>query len=144
MKESPKKPVKKLVKKVTKKTVKKRVVRKVVKFRRPKKIVKKVLRRKSPTVFKRHNGNPIIDPDFNSFWESEAVFNPGAVVSGGRVHLFYRALGRDGVSRIVYASSRDGIHFDKRLAYPIYSLEYESPVLEKQSLASPAGRGYDR
>src|SRR3989344_3621711 len=144
MKESPKKPVKKLVKKVTKKTVKKRVVRKVVKFRRPKKIVKKVLRRKSPTVFKRHNGNPIIDPDYNSYWESEAVFNPGVVVSGERVHLFYRALGRDGVSRIGYASSGDGVHFDKRLAYPVYSLEYEPLIVGKQSLALPSEKVYDR
>ncbi len=38
----------------------------------------------------------------------------------GRVHLFYRALGRDGISRIGHASSGDGIHFDDRSPIPAY------------------------
>jgi predicted GH43/DUF377 family glycosyl hydrolase len=57
--------------------------------------------------------NPVLSPDPTRWWETEAVFNPGAVYHDGRVHLFYRALGRDGISRIGYASSRDGIHFER-------------------------------
>ena len=64
--------------------------------------------------------NPILRPDPNHWWESEAVFNPAAFVEGGRVHLLYRAMGGDGVSRIGYASSADGILFDERLPYPAY------------------------
>jgi predicted GH43/DUF377 family glycosyl hydrolase len=63
--------------------------------------------------------NPILSPTVLE-WESEAVFNPAAFMDNGRVHLLYRAMGPDGVSRIGYASSADGIHFDERLDYPVY------------------------
>lgn len=57
--------------------------------------------------------NPILAPNPAAWWESAAVFNPGAVYHDGRVHLFYRALGHDGVSRIGYAHSDDGINFTR-------------------------------
>ena len=63
--------------------------------------------------------NPVLSPDPGAWWESEAVFNPAAVYDNGKVHLFYRALWRDGISRVGYASSDDGIHFE-RLPYPVY------------------------
>lgn len=63
--------------------------------------------------------NPILRPGTNP-WTAEAVFNPAAAVLDGRTHLIYRAVGMDGVSRLGYASSADGIVFDKRLPYPIY------------------------
>jgi predicted GH43/DUF377 family glycosyl hydrolase len=63
-------------------------------------------------------------PDFiarpTHWWESEAVFNPAAFVLDNKVHLLYRAMGGDGISRIGYASSDDGIHFE-RLPYPVYA-----------------------
>lgn len=65
--------------------------------------------------------NPVLSPIASSWWESEAVFNPAAAYEDGRVHLLYRALGTDGVSRIGYASSADGIHFDERLPYPVFT-----------------------
>lgn len=63
--------------------------------------------------------NPIIRPGTTP-WTAEAVMNPAAAVIGGRTHLIYRAIGMDGVSRLGYASSEDGIVFDKRLPYPVY------------------------
>ena len=63
--------------------------------------------------------NPILRPGKNP-WTAEAVLNPAAAVIGGRTHLVYRAIGRDGVSRLGYASSPDGIIFDIRLPYPVY------------------------
>ncbi len=49
-------------------------------------------------------------------WAAKDVFNPGAVVHEGRVHLLVRAedeVGRyAGVSRIGLAISNDGLHFD--------------------------------
>lgn len=63
--------------------------------------------------------NPILRPGKNP-WTAEAVLNPAAVVLHGRTHLMYRAIGSDGVSRLGYASSRDGMVFDKRLPYPVY------------------------
>lgn len=71
--------------------------------------------------FARVSENPILSPTSENWWESAAVFNPAAFYSNGRVHLFYRAMGHDGVSRIGYASSPDGIHFDERLMYPVYA-----------------------
>lgn len=63
--------------------------------------------------------NPILRPGRHP-WNAEAVFNPGATVLDHRTHLVYRAVGTDGVSRLGYASSPDGILFDKRLPYPMY------------------------
>lgn len=63
--------------------------------------------------------NPILKPGTNP-WTAEAVMNPAAAVLGGRTHLIYRAIGMDGVSRLGYASSPDGITFDKRLSYPAF------------------------
>jgi len=49
-------------------------------------------------------------------WAAKDVFNPGAVVHGGRVHLLVRTeddVGRyAGVSRIGLATSDDGTHFE--------------------------------
>jgi predicted GH43/DUF377 family glycosyl hydrolase len=53
-------------------------------------------------------------------WTAEAVMNPAAAVLGNRTHLIYRAIGMDGVSRLGYASSTDGVLFDKILPYPVY------------------------
>jgi predicted GH43/DUF377 family glycosyl hydrolase len=63
--------------------------------------------------------NPILRPG-TSPWTAEAVLNPAAAVFDGRTHLIYRAIGMDGVSRLGYASSPDGVVFDKRFPYPIY------------------------
>jgi predicted GH43/DUF377 family glycosyl hydrolase len=47
----------------------------------------------------------------------------------------YRALGRDGISRIGYASSSDGAHFDVRLEYPVYDPHESSLAQAKESRA---------
>ncbi len=73
-----------------------------------------------PLLLTRLPDNPILKPLPEHWWESAAVFNPAAVYDGGRVHLFYRAMGGDGVSRIGYASSPDGINFDDRHPEPAY------------------------
>ncbi len=39
---------------------------------------------------------------------------------GGRVHLVYRAMGNDHISRLGYATSWDGYHFNERLPDPIF------------------------
>ncbi|MFA6432207.1 MAG: hypothetical protein WCV82_00055 [Candidatus Paceibacterota bacterium] len=69
----------------------------------------------------RHAHNPIISPSPHRDWESEGTFNPAAVKdSKGLIHLFYRAIGRDGLSRVGHATSRDGIHIDSRSPFPVY------------------------
>lgn len=79
-----------------------------------------------PSTFNRHGfaryaDNPIISPRPEFAWEAMATFNPAAIDLDGRVHLLYRAMGLDGTSTLGYAQSRDGIHIDERLPYPVYT-----------------------
>ncbi len=133
----PKKPIKIKVKtgvKTKKMPLKKKLRSTSVKGR--KKAVKVLKLRRSPR-------NPIIGPR-PYFWESQAVFNPAAIVLNGRVHLFYRALGEDGISRIGYTSSKDGINFDERLLWPVYFVEDVEKLEKHWPYTSPARPEYDR
>lgn len=70
---------------------------------------------------KRHTSNPILSPQQVRDWEHGGTFNPAAIKDDeGRVHLLYRAIGADGISRVGHASSRDGYVFDSRSMYPVY------------------------
>ena len=91
----------------------------------------------------RFKQNPILSPDPTHWWESQAVFNPAALMMGGRVHLLYRALGNDGISRIGYASSRDGIHFDERFPNPVYTAESVEEARAHYPFTSPARLTYN-
>jgi predicted GH43/DUF377 family glycosyl hydrolase len=68
----------------------------------------------------RFDGNPILEPKPEHWWESKAVFNPGAIYEDGKVHLVYRAIGDSDVSVMGYASSVGGFNIDERLHEPIY------------------------
>lgn len=70
---------------------------------------------------KRYTGNPVLEPTAN-WWESKAVFNCAVAASDGKIHLLYRAVGDDNISRFGYAWSLDGFNFE-RLPLPVY----ESP-----------------
>ncbi|MDD5530188.1 MAG: glycosidase [bacterium] len=73
-------------------------------------------------ILKRYKGNPILEPIFENSWEARMVYNCAALYEGGKVHLVYRARGVDGgVSRLGYASSKDGLHIDERLPEPIFT-----------------------
>jgi len=69
---------------------------------------------------KKFHGNPILKPISKHAWEKRAVFNAAALYVGGRVHILYRAVGNDGVSRLGYASSTDGYHIEERLSSPVF------------------------
>ncbi len=88
----------------------------------------------------RFTHNPILTPHPGHEWENEAVFNPAAIVDRGRVHLFYRALGFDGISRIGYAWSDDGFNFT-RVPDPVFAPDSCVPVRDVQTIASAR---YDR
>ena len=61
---------------------------------------------------------PVLMPDPTSDWECYNVFNPGVIYHNGLFHMFYRAQGLDWISRIGYAVSEDGIHWN-RLRQPV-------------------------
>jgi len=48
------------------------------------------------------------------------VFNATAIYADNKVHIVYRAMGNDGVSRLGYASSSDGYHIDERFPSPVF------------------------
>ena len=86
---------------------------------------KDLINKKTPKLIRAEN-NPIIKPVFYRDWETVGTFNPAAVKDDkGDVHIFYRAIGNDGVSRIGHARSVNGINFEDRSEYPIY---VSSPV----------------
>ena len=73
---------------------------------------------------KKFNGNPILAPREENGWEALQTFNPGAVYVGGKIHLIYRAVGEDWVSRFGYAATYDGFHVVEREPYPIYQRSF--------------------
>lgn len=76
----------------------------------------------------RYAGNPILASRKEYDWESGEVFNPAAFLSDdGMVHILYRAIGKNGLSTVGYANSRDGFSIYERLDAPIY---ISSPTLD--------------
>jgi predicted GH43/DUF377 family glycosyl hydrolase len=69
----------------------------------------------------RVSDQPILSPQGNGF-ESAGVFNPAVTRAGGRYVMLYRAQDRQGVSRIGFASSKDGVHFTRN-PQPVLSPE---------------------
>jgi predicted GH43/DUF377 family glycosyl hydrolase len=82
----------------------------------------------------RFEGNPILEPVEAHEWESRYVFNTAMVRLGGRIHYFYRAMGEDMVSRLGYASSKDGCRVDERLPHPVFE---PANSLEKYGCEDP-------
>ena len=70
-------------------------------------------------MFKRYEGNPILRPIKEHNWEAMCVFNAAVYYQEG-VHIVYRGMGFDKLSKLGYAFSRDGYKIDKRIAHPIY------------------------
>ncbi len=68
----------------------------------------------------RHPLNPpLFGPNPMHLWESRFVFNPAVVYDGELFHMLYRAQGEDMVSRMGYAVSLDGVHFN-RMERPVF------------------------
>jgi predicted GH43/DUF377 family glycosyl hydrolase len=69
--------------------------------------------------------NPTVSPLSYNEWEACGTFNPAALQDENGIHLFYRAVGTDGVSRIGYAHTSDGHIIDDRTSWPVYSPRYD-------------------
>ncbi len=82
----------------------------------------------------RFEGNPILKPIPSHDWESKYVFNPAMFSLEGKIFYLYRAIGSDNVSRLGYASSKDGFEINERLAHPIFE---PSNTLEKNGCEDP-------
>ncbi len=85
--------------------------------------------------------NPLLSPHGLNDWETHSVFNPGAFMDDeGAVHLLYRAIGLDGLSKIGHARSDDGKNFEKPYNYPVYHQTPSSTnvVDEREKKYNPA------
>ena len=72
-------------------------------------------------ILNRSEKNPIIISRPGHDWEVLGTFNPAVFQDENHVlHMFYRAIGKDGISRVGYAQSDDGISITKRLPYPVF------------------------
>jgi len=69
---------------------------------------------------RRFQNNPILEPVAMHSWESRRVFNAAAIALDKRVHILYRAMGNDGVSRLGYAATSDGYNINERLPLPVF------------------------
>ena len=78
---------------------------------------------------KRYSHNPILEPIGKHVWESSLVFNAAVFAANNRVHILYRAMGTDNISRIGLASSSDGYNIDERLPLPVFSPANEAECL---------------
>jgi predicted GH43/DUF377 family glycosyl hydrolase len=70
-----------------------------------------------------NDGRPILSPQGKGF-EARGVFNPAVIKSGDRFVMLYRAQDAQGISRLGYASSTDGVTF-RREPEPALSPEAE-------------------
>ena len=75
----------------------------------------------------KHLGNPIIAPRPTCGWEVNGTFNPGAILHDGTVHLLYRGVDENLISRLGYARITDGSQVVDRGTNPVLepSTEWE-------------------
>jgi beta-1,2-mannobiose phosphorylase / 1,2-beta-oligomannan phosphorylase len=89
--------------------------------------------------------NPILIADKSNWWESKAVFNCSVLNDGKTIHMLYRAIGEyeDYVSRIGYATSSDGLSFERKKEVALYPVaDYEKHGMEDPRLTSIDDRIY--
>ena len=67
-----------------------------------------------PLKLERVSNEPILRPRPHLPWENGAVFNCAVIHEDGVFHMYYRAVTPPNKSTIGYASSTDGIHFERR------------------------------
>lgn len=83
---------------------------------------------------RRYDRNPVLVPTDN-WWESQAVFNCAAALLDGEIHILYRAIGDDGISRFGHAVSVNGLDIARRDPLPIY--ESLGDELERLGVEDP-------
>jgi predicted GH43/DUF377 family glycosyl hydrolase len=71
--------------------------------------------------WKRVSETPIFSPQ-GTEWQSAGTFNPAVIIRNGKFVMLYRAQDARGTSRLGYAESGDGIHFE-RMSTPVLAAE---------------------
>ena len=111
-----------------KRVIKKKVAIKKEKITKKKRSIKKKQEKEATfSSISKAKSNPIIIPDSKTEWRAWQTFNPTAIYLNNKVHLLYRAVGNDGISRFGYANSTDGFHIDEHPTQPAYQEKIEIP-----------------
>jgi predicted GH43/DUF377 family glycosyl hydrolase len=76
------------------------------------------------------------------WWEKGGVLNPAAIEIGGKIHLLYRAVGNDHISRFGLAISEDGETFT-RFEDPIFEGDPNNPY-ERLGVEDPRATTFGR
>lgn len=92
----------------------------------------------------RFSGNPIITPRHGQNWEVDGTFNPGAVDARGAIHLLYRAVDANGISRLGYARALSATQISFRSSDPVLepSADWEEFGCEDPRITSLDGTFY--
>ena len=95
-------------------------------------------------TLRRSSSNPLLSPIADHDWENKYVLNCGAIRVGGGVHIFYRAVGDDRISRIGLAVTGDGVRIDERMPEPVFAPADDSEKMgcEDPRLIEMDGRIY--
>lgn len=113
-------------------------------LKRTKKPTKTKVKKPSALTLVKPIENPIISPNSRNGWESWQTFNPGTVLINDKVHFLYRAIGHDGISRLGYANSNDGLTINERHPEPAYEHVFSTskvPSFNIYSYSSGGGWG---
>jgi predicted GH43/DUF377 family glycosyl hydrolase len=88
--------------------------------------------------------NPIITSRQGHNWEINGTFNPGATIDGDIIHLLYRAVDSNMISRLGYAQTRNGVDIDIRSSDPVLSpsTEWEEFGCEDPRITKHDGKFY--
>ena len=89
-------------------------------------------------ILEKFEKNPVITPRSGLDWEAVGTFNPSVFQDREDLHLFYRALGSDGISRVGYAWSKDGLSFTRH-PFPVFEPSEGSGMPDANKTKEPIG-----
>lgn len=82
-------------------------------------------------LLKKYAGNPVLKPCAEREWESRCVLNPAVIYDDASEEfvMLYRAAGNDARHqiRLGLATSKDGVHFERRSENPIFESGHSEP-----------------
>ena len=92
----------------------------------------------------KYERNPIIAPRSSHDWEVNGTFNPGAIADGGLIHVLYRAVDLNGISRFGYARIVNGTEIAFRCSNPVLepSADWEEFGCEDPRITALDGNFY--
>ena len=94
------------------------------------------------SAWQRLSNKPVLTPQGDGF-ESAGVFNPTVIKKDGRFQMIYRAQDGKGISRLLFATSSDGVRFTRQTDLALGPEQaYESAGMEDPRVVEVEGTYY--